>query len=151
MTRIPILLDHGVEDSRNGFSVSPRAFRAQMCVISEITGAVLTMSEVAETLNQRGPVPERPVVITFDDGYADTVWAAEAFANMGLRSSAFITAGGLGAGDRITAVGVRCLADPPHVAVGPHSGSSPIERKSRAMGSPSGGRRVSSSSQVGGR
>jgi len=70
---VPVLMYHGVEPPVPGglpyLFVRPAAFRAQMEALAEAGGHGVTMAQV-EAAWQRGmPLPPKPVVITFDDGY----------------------------------------------------------------------------------
>ncbi|MEE1929248.1 polysaccharide deacetylase family protein [Streptomyces sp. TRM 70351] len=51
-------------------SVSPEAFAAQMELLAERRHTPLTVSELARAWRGGGPLPRRPVLVTFDDGYA---------------------------------------------------------------------------------
>jgi peptidoglycan/xylan/chitin deacetylase (PgdA/CDA1 family) len=57
-----------------GICVAPRNFAEQLKVLSQ-TARVLGLQELVEALKV-GAMPERAVVITFDDGYAETFYNA---------------------------------------------------------------------------
>ncbi len=71
---VPILMYHAVaaEPSRaaHRLSVSPEAFAEQMEVLAAGGHTPLTTRELAALWRDGGALPERPVLITFDDGYA---------------------------------------------------------------------------------
>jgi peptidoglycan/xylan/chitin deacetylase (PgdA/CDA1 family) len=58
---------------RVGFalSVTPAAFHAQMAYLSRNQFHVIPLSQAIAAIRNHGPLPSRPVVLTFDDGYAD--------------------------------------------------------------------------------
>jgi peptidoglycan/xylan/chitin deacetylase (PgdA/CDA1 family) len=64
-----VLLFHQVSNTTpKATSVSPVTFRKQMQYLSE-HHTVLSLKEVIEALQNRQPLPDKAVVITFDDGY----------------------------------------------------------------------------------
>ncbi|MGW0121938.1 polysaccharide deacetylase family protein [Streptomyces sp. NPDC003327] len=79
-----------------GLSVTPEAFAAQMDVVAQRGFTPLTTAALAAAWRTGGPLPERPLLITFDDGYegvhrhALPVLARHAFA-----STVFVSTGWL--------------------------------------------------------
>ena len=75
MTRIPILLYHSVSLAPPPviapFAVTPQDFERQLDLVASGGFSVLTVSAFAEALTGREPLPPRPLLITFDDGFAD--------------------------------------------------------------------------------
>jgi hypothetical protein len=69
----PILLYHHVADNGNGirYFVSRDDFRSQMKALHEWGYTTITTSILAQTITSGGDLPGRPVIISFDDGYAD--------------------------------------------------------------------------------
>ena len=69
----PVLLYHHVttamEDSR--YNVDPQKFEEQMHWLFENGYQTITVSQLVDLIYNGGQVPERPVVITIDDGNAD--------------------------------------------------------------------------------
>jgi peptidoglycan/xylan/chitin deacetylase (PgdA/CDA1 family) len=72
---IPILLYHCVADDPDPwirrFAIAPRAFERQLDLVAAHGATTLTVSELVDTLAGGAALPERPVLITFDDGFAD--------------------------------------------------------------------------------
>jgi peptidoglycan/xylan/chitin deacetylase (PgdA/CDA1 family) len=72
---IPILLYHSVSDEPSAeaapFAVAPDAFRRQLAYLRERDYSAVTVSWLVASLRTRTPLPERLVVLTFDDGFAD--------------------------------------------------------------------------------
>ena len=78
--QIPILMYHSVSDACaprfRRFAVRPATFEAQMRYLSEQGFTTLTVSGLIEAMSGRAALPRKPVVLTFDDGFADFYEAA---------------------------------------------------------------------------
>jgi peptidoglycan/xylan/chitin deacetylase (PgdA/CDA1 family) len=77
-TYVPVLMYHYIRinpDPRDhvGFalSVTPSAFHAQMDYLARNHFNVIPLSQAVAAIRAHGALPSRPVVLTFDDGYAD--------------------------------------------------------------------------------
>lgn len=126
VTTVPILLYHSVADDSpsNGarYTVRPSVFCEHLRAIAESGRTSITVSSLADAIRGTRPLPARPVLITFDDGYADTPRAVEFALNVQLASSTFIATGRIGASDMITSGDVRVLAElGEHVEIGAHA------------------------------
>lgn len=78
VTYVPILLYHYIRINPNprdtvGFSLStpPAMFRMQMQYLADHGFHVISLHQAVVAIKSHGPLPSRPVVLTFDDGYAD--------------------------------------------------------------------------------
>ncbi|WP_326650336.1 MULTISPECIES: polysaccharide deacetylase family protein [unclassified Streptomyces] len=105
MPRIPVLLYHAVMDEPPDwiaeFTVTPREFGAQLDAIVASGRTPVTIGALADQLAGRAPVPSRPVVLTFDDGFADLPRStAEALASRALPATAYLTTGAITPGRR---------------------------------------------------
>ncbi len=76
--KVPILMYHyisepppGSDRYRRDLSVSPDLFRAQLVTLREQGYTSITLSQLLYALQQGAPLPEKPIVLTFDDGYRD--------------------------------------------------------------------------------
>lgn len=75
--------------------VSPQRFAEQLEVLTK-NFVPLSLAELAKRL-QEGKVPEKSVVITFDDGYADNFWNARPLLErFGVPATVFVTTGLVG-------------------------------------------------------
>ena len=69
---IPVLNYHQVEEKDgNPLTLWPDQFEAQMAYLAEEGYTPITIDEMMDALENGAPLPEKPVIITFDDGYAD--------------------------------------------------------------------------------
>lgn len=76
---VPILMYHRVSTTvvgLAGLTVSPQAFAAQMEWLHRAGYHAITQEQLYEALHFGVPLPRRPVLITFDDGYRDVLWQA---------------------------------------------------------------------------
>ena len=97
MKLVPILVYHSVseEPSRlmRPFTVTPQTFRCQLALVAESGAATVAIGEFLR-LREAGMLPDRPAVITFDDGFADFAdWALPALEARGLASTLYVTTG----------------------------------------------------------
>jgi Predicted xylanase/chitin deacetylase len=97
---VPILMYHAVAHrpaaAVYGLSVSPGAFRAQMGVLAERGFTPLTTAALGESWRTGRPLPPRPVLITFDDGYEGVHrHALPVLAEHGFAATVFVSTGWL--------------------------------------------------------
>lgn len=99
MIRVPILMYHSVTDSPNKetrpLAVRTSDFTDQLAYLKDGGFTPLTVAELVGSLHGTGPtMPDRPVVITFDDGYADFhTEALPVLDRFGFSSTVFLTSG----------------------------------------------------------
>lgn len=96
--RVPILMYHEIADpadTKSRLAVSPAAFAAQLAYLrNEGFTAVTAEAMSAMLAGNGGELPERPIVLTFDDGYADFYTRAmPLLARHGFTATLFITSG----------------------------------------------------------
>lgn len=98
---IPILMYHKVSpDPRSGglgLRVPPRNFEIQMKLLSNLGYQSVNLDDVVAYLRDGGPLPDKPVVITFDDGYRDNFyWARPILQKYGFRATIFLVSDQIG-------------------------------------------------------
>ena len=110
---VPILLYHSISDSPSPyirrFAVPPATFRRHLAAIAERGCTTLTVSEYVDAAAS-GPanVPDRTVVVTFDDGYEDFYeHALPALLDFGIEATLYVTSGFLRDFDDGSVAGAR--------------------------------------------
>jgi len=96
---VPILAYHRVGEPQADHvpTVTPERFEAQLAFIAQRGYQVCGLSEVADGLALGGASLRRKVVITFDDGYAETCTvAAPMLRRFGFSATVFIAPGEIG-------------------------------------------------------
>jgi peptidoglycan/xylan/chitin deacetylase (PgdA/CDA1 family) len=107
---VPVLLYHSVSAEPTGlmqrYTLSPPMFRQHIAWIVENGFDTLTVSDYAMALRGQKPWPPRPLVVTFDDGYADFLTeAAPVLAERGIVSTLYVTTRPIGRTRRGTMAG----------------------------------------------
>lgn len=97
---IPILLYHAVSAEPPPWlarwSVTPDEFRAHLDAVLRAGCTPFTVSGLVDLLRRDEPLPERPLVVTFDDGFADLAsQAAPAMHEREIVGTAYITTGAM--------------------------------------------------------
>jgi len=74
---IPILMYHQVATKPEACyplqSVEPKAFASQMRLLNMLGYNTIDLDQLYEYRSGNGPIPKNPIVITFDDGYQDSI------------------------------------------------------------------------------
>lgn len=105
--RVPILMYHYISDPPIGadrfrldLSVRPSMFEAHLQYLRQAGYETVSLSDLIFHLTQGRPLPPRPIVLTFDDGYRDAY--EEAFPLLqryGFRGTFFVLTGRADEGD----------------------------------------------------
>jgi peptidoglycan/xylan/chitin deacetylase (PgdA/CDA1 family) len=98
--RVPVLMYHSVSDapaaSTRALSVRPAMFAAQLRYLRKQGFSGLTFGELCQRRRSGQPLPARPIVLTFDDGYADLIEEAlPIMIEQGFPATVFVTTGWL--------------------------------------------------------
>ncbi len=81
---IPILMYH----------YTPGDFDQQLSYLQQAGYTAVDLGQVATALSGTGSLPPKPVVITFDDGFADQLAAFEALKRHGMKATYYVINGG---------------------------------------------------------
>lgn len=75
---IPTLLYHHIQDAKiaktsgyQNLNVTPQNFTTQMNYLQTKNYSVISLSSLIAFFEKHSPLPNKPVLLTFDDGYAD--------------------------------------------------------------------------------
>ncbi len=67
---VPILTYHAIEHGPAPLFIAPDVFESHLAALAQADYQAVSLTAVLDWLQQGTPLPPRPVVITFDDGYA---------------------------------------------------------------------------------
>ncbi len=90
---IPVLVYHGIVEEPDGsdINVTTEQFKEQMFALKRAGYSTLTLEELYEHGMENVPLPPRPIVITFDDGRADSYYNGDpVLASVDYKASMFI-------------------------------------------------------------
>ncbi|MCB0994830.1 MAG: polysaccharide deacetylase family protein [Acidimicrobiales bacterium] len=102
MSRVPILCYHAVRETPlpglDPFSLTPAGFEAHLDLLVERGWRTQRVTDfVRDHVRGSAPIPERTILITFDDGYADFVEVAvPMLVERGLDATLFVTTSTVG-------------------------------------------------------
>ncbi len=126
LNAIPVLLYHRIGTDTDRFTVDPDAFASHVELIARSGRTPLTVTELAAGLRGESSLPDAAVVLTFDDGYADTVTTIRSAAESGIKSTLYVTTGAVNTSGAITAADlVKLAAAGPTVELGAHTVTHP--------------------------
>ncbi|AJA46254.1 polysaccharide deacetylase family protein [Clostridium pasteurianum DSM 525 = ATCC 6013] len=100
--QIPVLMYHSIADNSNVTNLAsksiilpPEVFREQMQYLKDNGYTTLTLDELYNFLKNNKPVPEKSVVLTFDDAYKDNYTNAyPILKEFGFKATIFVITGG---------------------------------------------------------
>jgi peptidoglycan/xylan/chitin deacetylase (PgdA/CDA1 family) len=94
---VPVLTYHGIDDRKDGYSVDQQTFAKQMALLRRLGYRSLSIEQYVRFLRgDRKGLPQRPVLITFDDGRLDSFRGADrVLQRYGLRATMFVIPGAI--------------------------------------------------------
>lgn len=106
---VPILMYHYIsvppsssDRLRVGLSVAPDMFEAQMKLLIDKGFHTISLFDLYEHLAVGKPLPDKPIILTFDDGYADNYYSAfPILKKYGMTATFFVLTGRPDEGDPV--------------------------------------------------
>lgn len=75
--KVPVLMYHSISDGEpKDFRVSAKTFDSQLKALKDAGYETITFARLIDFVERGTPLPEKPLIITFDDGYANVVTIA---------------------------------------------------------------------------
>lgn len=76
-TELPILMYHSIaDDTQNAYTVSSQLFYEQMEALKDAGYHTITFAQLIDYVETGAPLPENPIIVTFDDGYENNITVA---------------------------------------------------------------------------
>jgi peptidoglycan/xylan/chitin deacetylase (PgdA/CDA1 family) len=128
--RVPILMYHYISENpllpadpgRTSLSVPPRMLAEQLDYLDSAGFTTISMDELMAGLRGEASLPPRPVVLTFDDGYADFYdQAYPLLLRHGAKATIYIISGRVGTPGYMGWPELRGLAASPLITIGAHT------------------------------
>ena len=120
---VPVLVFHSVSDrpGRSVWTVGATQFRRMLGAVAASGRTGVAFGALVDAMRRGDPIPDRPVCITFDDGFVDNIDALADCADHGLPATVFVTTDYLGQPGMLTPSDLRELAELPGAEVGSHT------------------------------
>jgi peptidoglycan/xylan/chitin deacetylase (PgdA/CDA1 family) len=126
---IPVLLYHAVPragDPSDPLAVAQERFLTHLDTIAASGHTAITIGTLASGLRGESRLPDRPVSITFDDAYEDTLEATDLILERGLCASVYVTTGQVNTESMIRPDQLKNLAARPGIQLGAHTVTHPF-------------------------
>jgi poly-beta-1,6-N-acetyl-D-glucosamine N-deacetylase len=92
---VPVLVWHGIVPANDGYSTSQRAFARQLALLKSLGYTAISTRQWADFRSGViGGLPDKPILLTFDDGRLDSYRGADAvLKQMRMRAAMFVITG----------------------------------------------------------
>jgi len=121
---VPVLLYHRLAPSSNGYGVAPADFAAQMQRLHDLGFQAISLDQYVRFIRGK-PVdlPPRPILITFDDGFASSFTVADPIlTRYGWNATAYIITGAIGTPGRLSWAQLRHMQATGRWQIDEHAG-----------------------------
>lgn len=110
---VPVLYYHSVDPSEaNEVTISPERLKSELQFIKDQGYTTLTMSELNDYLLDNKEIPEKSIVITFDDGYMDNYTNAfPILKELDMKATIFVIATGINDGYYLSSEQLKEMSD----------------------------------------
>lgn len=72
--KVPIIMYHSILKSQSGnYIIHPETFESDLKYIQNHGYTTITMTDLINYVYEDSPLPEKPIIITFDDGYYNNI------------------------------------------------------------------------------
>lgn len=105
-TSVPILMYHSISDDTGSagfqkFVISPQTFASQLAHLAENDYQPISVTQYVQAMRGQVALPQRPIVLTFDDGFQDFhTQALPLLKKFGFTATLYITTGFIGGTSR---------------------------------------------------
>lgn len=132
--RVPILMYHYISRNphapsdplRTRLSVPPAQFAQQLAYLQRAGYTTITLDDLVDALHMRTSLPPKPVILTFDDGYADFFTNAyPLLRRYGDKATIYIISGKVGTTGYLSWQELRTLAASPLITIAAHTRTHP--------------------------
>jgi len=118
---VPILAYHQVSEADDIYSVTAMQFEEQMSYLQEKGYTAISLEELFDFYEGKMSLPDKPIIITFDDGYEDNFLAAlPIMEKYNMRSTVFIITGLVGTPDYLSWQQIAAM-QASHTEIGSHT------------------------------
>ncbi|SFU65055.1 Polysaccharide deacetylase [Clostridium sp. DSM 8431] len=114
---VPVLYYHSVlPDSEvttpNEVTISPEKLKQELEIVKNLGYTTITLSELNDYLNNKIEIPEKSIVITFDDGYTDNyIHAFPILKELGMKATVFMISSQINSGYYMSAEQLKEMSD----------------------------------------
>lgn len=118
---VPILAYHMINDQEEEYTVRSGDFESQMHYLTQQGYTAISLSEYFAAAAGGPPLPAKPVIITFDDGYEDNLTVAlPIMKKYGLKGTVFVITSTVGQPGYLTWEQIRALRQQ-QIEIGSHT------------------------------
>jgi peptidoglycan/xylan/chitin deacetylase (PgdA/CDA1 family) len=130
---VPVFIYHRVTDADppSREVISPARFREHLELLRRLGYRTATASALAEHMLGRAALPEKTVLLTFDDGWKDNVQAAAVLREFEMSGTFYVISGFFGNRMYVSEGDVRELAANPNFEIGSHTHSHFVQWEKR--------------------